>query len=170
MNNDLATNYIKTHLLINIVDTEQIDYTRLFTSDATKFKVVFKIAGVVEWTGYLVPDSFYQPLTYRNTIQLTARDNLGMLSEFTYLESGLGTISSIIEDALSKISFACTLEYRIKKTDENDTNIRLGIVNKDYFYGKNYDEVLNIILAGIGCQMRFVGANKYAIFDLADLG
>ena len=61
INNDLATNYIKTHLLINIVDTEQIDYTRLFTSDATKFKVVFKIAGVVEWTGYLVPDSFYQP-------------------------------------------------------------------------------------------------------------
>lgn len=169
MNNDLATNYIKTHLLINIIDTEQIDYTRLFTSDATKFKVVFKINSVVEWTGYLVPDSFYQPLTYRNTIQLTARDNLGMLSEFTYLESGLGTISSIIEDALAKISFACTLEYRIKKIDENGTNIRLGLVNKDYLYGKNYDEVLSILLSGMGCQMRFVGGNKYAIFDLADL-
>ena len=96
-NNNVFVPVIKTYLGINIKDTGQIDYTRLFTPDATKFKVIIKVNGTTEWAGYLTPESFSQSLQYRSEINLIARDNLGMLSEFTYTSANtFGTIRNLI--------------------------------------------------------------------------
>lgn len=169
-NNSVFMPIIKTYLGVNIKDTEQIDYTRLFTPDATKFKVIIKVNGTTEWAGYLTPDSFSQSLQFRSEINLIARDNLGMLSEFTYSSGNtFGTIRSLINASLSVIGFQGTLEYRVKKVDENAVNVLDGYVPLRAYTGKTYQEVLETLLTGIGCQLRYVGANKYAIFDIADL-
>lgn len=169
-NNSVFMPIIKTYIGVNIKDTEQIDYTRLFTPDATKFKVIIKVNGTTEWAGYLTPDSFSQSLQYRSEINLIARDNLGMLSEFTYTSGNtFGTIRSLINAALSVIGFQGTLEYRVKKVDENAVNVLDGYVPLRAYTGKTYQEVLETLLTGIGCQLRYVGGNKYAIFDIADL-
>lgn len=169
-NNSVFMPIIKTYLGVNIKDTEQIDYTRLFTPDATKFKVIIKVNGTTEWAGYLTPDSFSQSLQYRSEINLIARDNLGMLSEFTYSSGNtFGTIRSLINASLSVIGFQGTLEYRVKKVDENAVNVLDGYVPLRAYTGKTYQEVLETLLTGIGCQLRYVGGNKYAIFDIADL-
>ena len=59
---------VKSFLNINIIDTEQIDYSVFFTPDATKFKVLLKVNGTLEWSGYLTPDSFSQSLQYRSEL------------------------------------------------------------------------------------------------------
>jgi len=81
---DLAEPIIKTSMKISIINTNQINYDVFFTPDATKFKVIYKLNGTTEWTGYLTPDSFIENLTYRDTIALTARDNIGMLEQIQY--------------------------------------------------------------------------------------
>lgn len=168
--NDIDVPIIKTSLSINIIDTNQFDYSIFFTPDATKFKVIVKVSGTPEWTGFLTPDSFVQAESYRSNISLLARDNIGMLAEFEYDGTQLPVkINTTINNAFTKINFGGILEYRVKKLDNDGVNILNDIVNGKLFVGKNYYEVVEILLRGIGCQLRYVGGNKYAIFDIADL-
>ena len=105
---DLTAPIIKSSLNFILVNTSQFDYEVFFTPDATKFKVVYKLDGLTEWTGYLTPDSYTENLSYRDTISLVARDNLGTLDEmkFNYLPYwSVASPQSILENALSKIAF-----------------------------------------------------------------
>ena len=161
---------VKSSLTINIKDTEQLDYSIFFTPDATKFKVILKIATVLEWSGYLTPDSFSQNLQYRSSIVLLARDNIGMLAEFDYdLTSTFYSLSALIIAATVKIGFQFTLDIRTTKLDSAGDGILTGLTQSKFWQGKNWQEVLETILSSIGCQMRFIGANKYGIFDVGDL-
>ena len=153
---------VKSFLNINIIDTEQIDYSVFFTPDATKIKVILKVNGTAEWSGYLTPDSFSQSLQYRSEINLTARDNLGMLSEFDYdLTNRFYSISTLINTALTKIGFQFTLDIRTKKVDSANETIINGLTQTSLWIGKTWQEVLETILTGIGCQLRYVGGNMY---------
>lgn len=161
---------VKSFLNINIIDTEQIDYSVFFTPDATKFKVLLKVNGTLEWSGYLTPDSFSQSLQYKSEINLVARDNLGMLSEFDFdLTNTFYSISTLINTALTRIGFQFTLEIRTTKIDSANETIVNGLTQSKFWVGKNWQEVLETILTGIGCQLRYVGGNKYAIFDIGNL-
>ena len=155
---------------LSIIDTGQVDYTKFFTYDATKYKVIIKVDTVTEWSGYLTPDSFLQRLTYRSTIELIARDNLGMLSDIAFDMTGsLALISNILTTALSKISFLCTLDNRVRKIDSTSTAITSGVVNIARYTDGTYMDALDTILRGIGCQLRFVGSNTYALFDIGKI-
>lgn len=160
---------IKTNLSIVIKDTNQIDYDIFFTPDATKFKVIIKVAGVDYWVGYLTPDSYSESLSFRNEIVLTARDNLGMLSEIKYERSGKrATMRTLLNEAIALISFGNTLEYRQKKTS-GTLNILDAYIRCDRFIGKTWADVVQTILHDCGLQMRFVGAAKYAIYDIGEI-
>ena len=170
VNNEIYTPIIKTNLLIDIIDTEQLDYSVFFTPDATKFKVILKVEGIPEWSGYLTPDNYTQNESYRSSIQLVARDNLGMLAEFDYDGTALPVkISTLLSAGFVKINFTSTLRYRVKKVDSNDETILNGIVVGRFFQGKTWYDAISEVLKGIGCQLRYVGANNYAVFDIADL-
>jgi len=170
MNNEVFMPVIKSSLSIIIKDTEQIDYSLFFTPDATKFKVYIKVDGTPEWAGYLTPDSFNQSLAYRNDINLIARDNLGMLAEFPFDNfNDTASIYTTLQAAFTKIGFLSTVEYRSIKVDSEGANITTGLTSLKGFEGLNYYEVVEKILRGMGCQLRFVGGNKYAIFDVGDL-
>ncbi len=169
-NGELYTPIIKTNLMIGIVNTDQIDYSVFFTPDATKFKVYIKIDGVTEWGGYLTPDSYSEAEMYRSEISLYARDNIGMLATMPFTTSfSIRSIQNLLGDAFNMIEFLNTLEYRVKKLDNEEDSILSGVVTTKSFAGKNWYEVVESLLRGIGCQMRFVGGTKYAIFDIADL-
>lgn len=160
---------IKTNLNIVIKDTSQVDYDIFFTPDATKFKVILKVSGVDYWVGYLTPDSYSESLSFRSDIVLTARDNLGMLSELKYERAGKrATMRTLINEAMSLISFGNTLEYRQKKTS-GTLNILDAYIRSDRFIGKTWADVVQTILHDCGLQMRFVGAAKYAIYDIGEI-
>lgn len=160
---------IKTNLNIVIKDTNQVDYDLFFTPDATKFKVIIKISGVDYWVGYLTPDSYSESLSYRSDIVLTARDNLGMLSEIKYERAGKrATMRTLLNEAMALISFGNTLEYRQKKTS-GTLNILDAYIRCDRFIGKTWADVVQTILHDCGLQMRFVGAAKYAIYDIGEI-
>lgn len=114
---DLHSPIIKSSLSINIIDTDQFDYTIFFTPDATKFLVYLKIDSVLEWSGYLTPDSFMQSLINVGTISLVARDNLGILRislDFD-LTDDTRTIRNILTSGLTKIGFKGSVLDRVTK-------------------------------------------------------
>lgn len=165
------TPIVKTSATITIKDTAQIDYTEFFTSDATKYKVIIKVDGSTIWGGYVTPDSFSQSLSYRSDVVLTVRDNIGLLDniDFDYPYSNF-SISDFLSYVFNKIGFLCLLDTsRVLKQDENNASILSGVVSSDIFKEGTLYEALEIILRGIGCQLRFVGDDTYAIFDVGKI-
>ena len=84
---------IKTSLNVNIIDCSDIadtstmkygDWTEFFTPDSTLYKFIVYQDGSARWSGYLTPDSYEEDLSFRNTISLTARDNIGHLADFVF--------------------------------------------------------------------------------------
>ena len=167
---DLTAPIIKSSLNFTLVNTNQFNYEVFFTPDATKFKVVYKLDGVTEWTGYLTPDSYMESLVFRDTISLVARDNLGMLDEmkFNYLPYwSVASPQSILTNALSKIGFDMTIEWASLKTDSDNTNIKdVNIITRQYNNDKSWFEFISILLSSLALQMRYVGGNKYKIVDI----
>jgi hypothetical protein len=165
------TPIVKTSATIIIKDTAQIDYTEFFTSDATKYKVIIKVDGNTLWGGYVTPDSFSQSLSYRSDVVLTVRDNIGLLAniDFDYPYRYF-SISNFLSYVFNKIGFLCSLDTsRVLKQDENNISILSGIVFSEIFEKGTLYEALEIILRGIGCQIRFVGDNTYALFDIGKI-
>ena len=165
----IETPLIKTNATIVIKDTGQIDYDTLFTPDATKYKVIIKVAGADYWYGFLTPDSFSQALSSKSDIILTARDNLGMLASFRYERAGArATMRTLLNEAITLISFGNTLEYRQIKTS-GATNILDGYIRADKYIGGTWADAVEEILHDCGLQMRFIGGAKYAVYDIGDI-
>lgn len=165
---DIYAPIIKSNLTFGIIDTEQIDYSVLFTPDAIKYKVELQYNNAVEWTGYLTPDSFVESLAYRDTITLTARDNIGFLEEFDFeYTEAQDTIENVYLEALSLINSNFTLEYKSNKVSEGhdvkDLFINTQIADKTWF------DVLSSLFQSLGWQLRFIGSNTLRIFDIGDL-
>lgn len=94
---------------------------------------------------------------YRSEISLYARDNIGMLATMPFTTSfSIRSIQNLLGDAFNMIKFLNTLEYRVKKLDNEEDGILSGVMTTKSFAGKNWYEVVESLLRGIGCQMRFV--------------
>lgn len=177
---DLNSPIIKSSMNLTLVNTNQFNYEVFFTPDATKFKVVYKLDGVTEWTGYLTPDSYTENLAFRDTISLVARDNLGLLEQIKYdgadyLFERLSKVRSVIDHCLDKIQFPMSLEWISAKTSYldgaviPDINIADSLINAWQFIDdKTCFEVVEMILKSFALQMRYVGGNKYQIMDIND--
>lgn len=180
---DILTPIIKSSLNIDIKDLGEIDFQELFTSYATKFKVLVLKNGVQVWGGYLTPDSYSQDLEYRTSINLVARDNLGMLDQLDYdwfgPESGDGfvSIAELIQKAQERIEWVMKpIEWRSQSLVASDwTKIENGRINLKLFQPdddedpKTWFEVLESVLSSIGQQLRYVGNNTFAIMDVSNL-
>ena len=155
---DLTAPIIKSSLNFTLVNTNQFNYEVFFTPDATKFKVVYKLDGVTEWTGYLTPDSYTENLAYRNTISLVARDNLGLLEQIkykatTYSYERLGYVFDVIDYLMAQISFPMVYEWSSYKvsgsTNIKDALINIFILEED---DKTCFEVLELLLKSFALQ------------------
>lgn len=168
---------IGSSLSFSIVDTGQIDTSEFFTPDATMYRIDLSRDGTLEWSGYLTPDSYQENLAYRDTINLIARDNLGRLEEFQFLKSkGLQNMETFIGELLSEVGCPQYVNWDVRKvsiakgkgisevTDYNDI-----WVNTELFVEKNYKEIVEMILTGLGCQMRYNGYNNLIITSLSDI-
>lgn len=168
---------IGSSLSFSIVDTGQIDTSEFFTPDATMYRIDLSRDGTLEWSGYLTPDSYQENLAYRDTINLIARDNLGRLEEFQFLKSkGLQNMETFIGELLSEVGCPQYVNWDVRKvsiakgkgisevTDYNDI-----WVNTELFVEKDYKEIVEMILTGLGCQMRYNGYNNLIITSLSDI-
>lgn len=180
---DVLTPIVKSTLHIDIKDLGEIDYQELFTSYATKFKVIVKQYGRQVWGGYLTPDSYSQDIEYRTSINLVARDNLGLLDQMDYdwfgPEDGdsFVSIAELIQKAQERIEWAMNpIEWRSQSLVASDgTKIRDSYINLKLFQSedgkdnKTWFEVLESVLSSIGQQLRYVGNNTFAIIDVSNL-
>ncbi len=169
---DLAEPIIKTSMNISIINTNQINYDVFFTPDATKFKVVYKLNGTTEWTGYLTPDSFIENLTYRDTIALTARDNIGLLEQIQWAGNiltfeTLGYFYDAVDYCLSQGGFAMSIIWHSLKVS-GVTNIKDVLLNVTGWEEKNCYEVLEMLLKSFALQLRYKGGNEFIIIDIND--
>ena len=169
---DLAEPIIKTSMNISIINTNQIDYDVFFTPDATKFKVVYKLNGTIEWTGYLTPDSFIENLTYRDTIALTARDNIGLLEQIQWAGNiltfeTLGYFYDAVDYCLNQGGFAMSVIWHSLKVS-GVTNIKDVLLNVTGWEEKNCYEVLEMLLKSFALQLRYKGGNEFIIIDIND--
>lgn len=169
---DLAEPIIKTSMNISIINTNQINYDVFFTPDATKFKVIYKLNGTTEWTGFLTPDSFIENLTYRDTIALTARDNIGLLEQIQWAGTiltfeTLGYFYDAVDYCLNQGGFAMSIIWHSLKVS-GVTNIKDVLLNVTGWEEKNCYEVLEMLLKSLALQLRYKGGNEFIIIDIND--
>lgn len=180
---DVLTPIIKSTLHVEIKDLGEIDFQELFTSYATKFKVVVKQHGRQVWGGYLTPDSYSQNIEYRTSVSLVARDNLGLLDQMDFdwfgPEGGdsFVAIAELIEKAQERIEWAMNpIEWRAQSLVAGDgTKVRDSYINLNLFQSEDgkdtptWFEVLESVLSSIGQQLRYVGNNTFALMDVSNL-
>jgi hypothetical protein len=164
----------------SIVDTGQLSYDDFFTPDATGIKVVIStinedrgdVAYTTRWSGFVTPDFYSESLVYRTAINISARDNIGYLSD---VEFDLGEPSIQIWElflkAFAKISndYPMDVMFRSHKTTEDGVLLTDAVISTALFKDKTWGEVLELILHDLGLQMRWVDKNTIAVIDLSQI-
>ena len=173
--NQTLTQPITTSVLtIRLSDCEEIDYSQLFTPNATLFKVIWKTkvssAWETRWTGFITPDSFGENLAYRDTLTLTARDNLGRLNDYDFdLTRGqMLSVRSILNAAMTKAGVAMGLTYTTTKvaTSPATTLAVDGVVNTSLLQGKTWRAAVELLLTGLGLTLSWNDANTFEVRDI----
>ena len=164
----------------SIVDTGQLSYDDFFTPDATGIKVVIStinedrgdVAYTTRWSGFVTPDFYSESLVYRTAINISARDNIGYLSdvEFDLIEPSI-QIRELFTKAFAKISeqYPMDVMFRSHKTTEDGVLLTDAVISTALFKDKTWGEVLELILHDLGLQMRWVDNNTIAVIDLSQI-
>ena len=157
LDNSGDTHYVpikKTSVSINIVDTGQFDYSEFYTSNAKMYKVVIT-SPVLNWQGYLVPQSYNSNLNYRQPFTLTASDGLHLLSSIDYVpdQSKTVSLSAFIADVESKIGLGTFDKTTTIQTEIG--NVWDALIYEGMFTDLNYEEALEMVLKSIGMQLRY---------------
>lgn len=162
-------------LTISLSDCGEVDYTQFFTPNSTLFKVVWltkvgSAAWETRWTGFITPDSFTENLAYRDTLTLTARDNLGRLNDYDFdLSRGqMLSVRSILTQALAKAGVAMSLTVSTLKVASSPyTTLAVdGLVNTTLLQGMTWHEAVELLLTGLGLTLAWNDGNA---FDLRDI-
>ena len=162
-------------LTMRLSDCEEIDYTQFFTPNSTLFKVVWKTRTAASWetrwTGFITPDSFSENLAYRDTITLTARDNLGRLGDYDFdlLPGQALSVRSILNSAMTKAGVAMTLTFSTTKVATSPATILAvdGLVNTTLLAGKTWRDAVELLLTGLGMTLAWNDANAFEVRDIA---
>lgn len=187
---DVDTAIVKTSLELQFVDANDLDDSRkcgyweeFYTSSSTEYMVKLYKDNVLEWCGYVTPDSFAEDLQYHGSVSIIARDNLGNLQDYTFDASGnadgLISLAEIVAHAKSKVSFAMdiytddSLQHIWPKSadDVNGANLYTSaLFNVSAFDDKNWWNVLEDTLYSCGVTMRYVGGNRYVVTPIRNMG
>lgn len=152
------------------------NYAEFYTPDATLWKVVLlcKDAGASSfrtlWGGYVTPDSYEEDLTYRGSVTIVARDNIGHMADFPFDAEGdsYGTISfrEIIEGAWAKIESPMSLIFHDEWMQTEGVSALDTRMNVSAFEDKSWHEAVESVLYAYGAVLRFIGDNKVKVSPL----
>lgn len=174
---------IKTSLEVTLVDApDEVasgykygNWQEFYTPDSTRYLVkLYRCwegsSQTLEWQGFITPDSWQESLSYRGSITIVARDNLGHLQDFEFDGTpdkyGLIQIfngsTGLLDLALSKISFPMNLAHNTSGDakslrDTNGNTLIASKVNARKFQGQDWYHVIESVLEAIGYCLRFVG-------------
>ncbi len=193
---------VKTTLTFSMIDTSDMgdeemagttpwirkhgNWQEFYTPDATKYLVVVKTKDrpsgtssslYTRWMGYITPDSWEESLSYRGTITITARDNIGSLSELPFDMSpdsnGMIKVRNLINRAFSKASVPMSL-YLAPDSDSYDYSLRDAdgnlpldlVVSADALEDMTWYEALECVLDSLGLAIRFTDPNGFILVYL----
>lgn len=187
----------KTSLRFTMVDTWDIadgsvkhgSWEEFYTPDSTKFKVQIKTMVVgrystweTRWSGYVTPDSWLEGLGYRNSITITARDNIGHLQDFNYEfvpvegSDNMWKITDIIDYAMTMIEMPMDLVYNTD-TDGAAVGIESGgvklmdaYVHMEHFDGMDWLSILTEVLESLGLVLRYTDRNTVTVSNIRNMG
>ena len=180
---------VKTSLTMAFVDAPDItdgkcgNWQEFYTPDSTKWKVVVKakIPGasyVTIWGGYITPDSYSEQLTYRGSVSIIARDNIGHMQDFPFdlagNTDGMITLRELLDAAWAKIESPMQLDFWHQEQEANYLRCN-GIdaidtyLNVSAFKEMNFCEAVEKALYGYGLVLRYVGRNIVSVMSLRDL-
>lgn len=185
---DIDTAIVKTSLEMVFVDAPDLESERkcgyweeFYTSSATEYKVKLFKDQVLEWTGYVTPDSFSESLQYRGSVSIIARDNLGALQDFEYSgvpdDAGMQSIITLVRKGLEVVSFPMSLDISGQgarrfpyNTDSSITSeIWEVLFNNKALADKTWLEALESLLYSAGLVLRYVGKNTFILASIRDL-
>lgn len=189
---DIDTPIVKTSLMMTFVDApDKVDgrkngnWEEFYTADATGWKVILKEKSAYTdlytaiWGGYITPDSFSEDLTYRGSVSIIARDNLGHLQDFPFDAEGDtdGTITlrDLVRLGFGKIESPMSLDWYGDGQGVNWLYTEYGSrldttrMNVSFFAGMNWYEAIEKALYSYGLVMRYIGRNRLHICPLRDM-
>lgn len=185
---DIDTPIVKTSLEMVFVDAPDLESERkcgyweeFYTSSATEYKVKLFKDQVLEWTGYVTPDSFSESLQYRGSVTIIARDNLGALQDFEYSgvpdDAGMQSIITLVRKGLEVVSFPMSLDISGQgarrfpyNTDSYITSeIWEVLFNNKALEDKTWLEAIESLLYSAGLVLRYVGKNTFILASMRDL-
>jgi hypothetical protein len=141
-----------------------------YTNDATRFRVDLLIDGVLEWSGYVTPDSYEEDLMHHAAISITARDNWGRLNDFEFDhkgdEFGMVSVIDLVRAAAEKAGVAMSVVVNDSAAWPTCDGVKLydHMVNVKAFEDGTWWEAVADTLEGLGISLTFKGK---ASFDLA---
>jgi hypothetical protein len=150
----------------------------LYTSDPLQYMVVVKVAGVVNWIGYILPEQYAETYAASEVgyfVSIIATDRLGTLKDIDYLNSGAKytgrvILMDIVRNILGKIALenystsygGYIIGLNLLETNNTDNNATNALV-QNYEYNEKYinddgtvwkcSDVLNNILKQFGCRI-----------------
>lgn len=185
---DIDTPIVKTSLEMTFVDAPDLDskkcgdWEEFYTSDATQYKVLLYKDGVLEWSGYITPDSYAEDLQYRGSVTLVARDNLGAMQDFQYdLQeseiSGMVSLSQLLTAAKKAISFPMEIVWKYTDARRVPYSVITDfepyadeiMFNESSFVGRNWWDILETVMYSTGFALRYVGKNTFMLSSLRDI-
>ena len=165
-------------------------WEEFFTPDATEYVVQVYVTANPDseysesrcvWQGYITPDSWHESLSYRGSVTIVARDNLGHLADFDFdltgNDWGLVKVRDIIDGALTKINFPLrnywagendfrAALYAVGADTSNDLGVLDLMVNVSAFEGLTWWDALESIIDSIGCVFRFTDYDAFTLMPL----
>lgn len=181
---DVTVPIIKTSLELSLVDAPDTEYGRMtgpweefYTPDSTEFFIKVLVDDVVEWTGYVTPDSYEEDITAFGIVTITARDNIGHLQDFLFEENGNADGMISVQDLFTKAWQLIEARQNLVIADEPDViwpecygyRPYELMLNVEAFKDKNWYEVIESVLDSLGLALRYVGHNEFRIYPLRSL-
>ena len=161
-------------LTLRLSDCNEVDYSQFFTPNATLFKVVWQTINggttTTRWTGFITPDSYSENLAYRDTLTLTARDNLGRLNDYDFdlAQGQMLSVRAILTAAMTKAGVAMGLTFTTAKVATSPATMLAvdGLVNTTLLQGMTWHEAVELLLTGLGLTLAWNDGNAFEVRDI----
>ena len=192
---------VKTLLHFTMADTADMQtndnvkhggWEEFYTPDATLYKVELKRGTSAIWTGFITPDSWSEPLVYRGSVTITARDNIGHIGDFEFSKAslvanlgstaatlaqgeGLVSIKDLLAAAFAVGGVAMTLDAQWYVTENlpqlecDMIPVEEWLVDINAFQDLDWYEVIERVLAGAGLALRYTDNNTITLTSLRNM-
>ena len=181
---DVDAPIVKTSLSMTFIDAQDLEngkkngfWQEFYTPDAVLWKVILKAKDAQEtafrtiWGGYVTPDSFSETLSYRGSVNIIARDNIGHLQDFPFDAQGdadgMISLYDLLNSAWAKIespmSLICNPQFVM---NTNGVIAFDSLMNVSAFEEMNWYEAIEKALYAYGMVMRYTGDNIVHVASL----